>query len=51
MTRYTCTQCGLSVVVEDEINPDDTRAVKACGCEATIIAEMTADMAGSGGVS
>lgn len=50
MTRYTCTQCGLTVVVEDEVSPENLQAIKACGCEATIVAEISADMAGAGGM-
>ena len=50
MTRYTCTQCGLSVVVEDEVSPENLQAIKACGCEAAITAEIFADMAGVGGM-
>jgi len=50
MTRYTCTQCGLTVVVDDAISPDNLAAIKACGCEAPIIAEIAADMAGTGGM-
>lgn len=50
MTRYTCTQCGLSVVVEDTVSPDNLLAIKACGCEAPVTADMSADMAGAGGM-
>jgi hypothetical protein len=46
MTTYTCTKCGLQVVVEDTINPSDIRMIKACGCDAPITADMSADMAG-----
>lgn len=50
MTTYTCTQCGLQVVVEDKISPENLAAIKACGCNAPITAEMSADMAGAGGM-
>ena len=50
MTRYVCSQCGLAVVVEDSINPSDTRAIKACGCEAPIDAFIGSTLEGSGGM-
>lgn len=50
MTTYTCTQCGLQVVVEDTISPENLAAIKVCACEAPITAEMSADMAGTGGM-
>lgn len=50
MTTYTCTACGLKVVVEDTVSPENIAAIKACGCEAAITAEMSADMAGAGGM-
>lgn len=50
MTTYTCTQCGLQVVVEDSVSEFDSKAIKACGCKAPVTASISADMAGAGGV-
>lgn len=47
MTTYTCTACGLQVVVEDTISPENLVAIKACLCEAPVTADMSADMAGT----
>lgn len=48
MTRYVCSECGLAVVVEDSINPDDVRMIKACGCVAPVFAYMESTLEGSG---
>lgn len=50
MITYTCTKCGLQVVVDDAVSPENLAAIKACGCEAPITAEMSADMVGTGGM-
>lgn len=50
MTAYTCSQCGLTVRVEDAINPADTKLIKACGCDAPVIANIESTLSGAGGV-
>jgi hypothetical protein len=37
MNKYSCSKCGLSVIVIPEQKP-----IKACKCEGTIIANMDA---------
>jgi hypothetical protein len=42
--NYKCSECGLVVIVDGE------DLIKACNCEASVIAEMTATATGSGGL-
>lgn len=42
---YKCSKCGLAVVVIPNEKP-----IKACSCNAPIIADMTAVASGSGGL-
>ena len=42
---YKCSKCSLAVIVLPNIEP-----IKACKCEAPIIAEMKAHATGQGGV-
>lgn len=41
---YTCAGCGLAVIVLGE------QKIRACRCDAAIIAHASVDMAGRGGV-
>jgi hypothetical protein len=44
MSHYKCSNCQLGVIVlDDEI-------IKACKCDAPIVAEMSATAKGEGGV-
>jgi hypothetical protein len=43
---YKCSKCGLAVIVTTGIEP-----IKACKCEAPIIADMTATVTVKVGVS
>lgn len=42
---YKCSKCGLSVIIIKDEKP-----IKACKCEASIIAEMSAVTIGKGGL-
>ena len=42
---YVCSKCGLSVIV----TPEGT-VIRACTCEAPIVANLSAGLAGKGGV-
>ena len=44
--QYKCAECGLAVIVLP-----DTEPIKACQCEAAIIAEMSAEAEMKGGLS
>lgn len=44
--KYTCSKCGLAVIVENVPEP-----IFACECNATVIGEMEATAKGVGGVS
>jgi DNA-directed RNA polymerase subunit RPC12/RpoP len=46
MTNYKCSKCNLGVIIIPEKEP-----IKACKCEATIVAEIEADAYGHGGMS
>lgn len=48
MTDYKCSACGLSVRLETD-NEQNISLIKACLCDAPIIAEMVADCYGQGG--
>lgn len=41
---YKCSKCGLGVIVEGE------KKIKACKCEASIIASMESTVTSKGGV-
>lgn len=41
---YKCKKCGLGVIVTKE------KVIKACKCEAPVVADMTAVASGRGGV-
>ena len=41
MTAYVCSKCGLSVVVITDENLK-TEMVKACMCDAPVVADMSA---------
>ena len=43
--QYKCSQCGLAVIVLEGEEP-----IKACTCEASIIAEMEAEATAKGGL-
>jgi hypothetical protein len=45
MKKYSCSKCGLAVIVENVPEP-----IFACECNATVIAEMSAVAEGQGGV-
>lgn len=44
--KYKCAQCGLAVIVLAGEEP-----IKACTCEAAIIAEMEAEATAKGGLT
>ncbi len=44
MSRYSCAGCGLAVIVLDG------QTVRACTCDAAIVADMSVTLAGRGGV-
>lgn len=44
--QYKCSECDLAVIVIENEEP-----IKACTCEAPIIAEMTAEATAKGGLS
>lgn len=44
--KYTCSKCGLAVIVENVPEP-----ICACTCNAPIIGEMEATAKGVGGVT
>lgn len=43
--KYQCSKCSLAVLVHGE------NVIKACKCDAPILANMEATMKGTGGVS
>jgi len=43
--KYKCSKCGLAVIILPEQQP-----IKACNCEAAIIAEMSSIAQGQGGI-
>jgi hypothetical protein len=45
LQKYSCSGCGLAVIVYEG------ETIKACKCEAPIIASMTAQAKGVGGLS
>ena len=48
--HYVCSLCGLDVVVLADVNPADTKLIKACGCDAPVNAFAEATMTGQGGM-
>jgi len=46
MNKYKCSECGLAVIVLEGEEP-----IKACKCEAPIVAEMEGNATGSGGLN
>ena len=46
MSHYKCSQCELAVIVIKGEAP-----IKACICDASIIAEMTAEASARGGLT
>ncbi len=44
--QYKCSKCGLAVIVLEGEEP-----IKACTCEAAIIAEMEAEATAKGGLT
>jgi len=45
MSKYTCSQCGIAVII-----PEGQEPIKACFCEAAIVANAEATAYGVGGV-
>lgn len=45
MADYKCSKCNLAVIVLPNAEP-----IKACKCEAAIVAEMSATASGHGGL-
>ena len=43
--KYRCSKCNLAIIVLPNQEP-----IKACKCEAAIIAEMTSTTYGQGGI-
>lgn len=47
---YLCSKCGLAVIVYDGKGKVLEKPIRACNCNATIIASMSATAHGVGGV-
>lgn len=46
MSKYSCSECKVAVIVLEGEDP-----IKACFCEAPIVADMSAEAVATGGLS
>lgn len=47
---YSCKKCGLAVIVFDGSGKILDKPIKACECNAPIVADMSATATGKGGI-